>query len=150
VIIIVTDTRNEPSVARFAGSVRLAKVTPGSAGPSPGANILSASFAGSVNFFRALPLVAASRCAPSVFSVSLYWRALKKIHHKDTANTEVAQRGLVRSQTTPWLQRSQMSIETGYEHDPRSSGAQCFRLGPRDGFHFAPLERGGRFLRPVP
>ena len=33
-----------------------------------------------------------------------------------------------------------MSIETDYENDPRSSGAQCFRRCMHD--RFAPLERG--------
>jgi len=36
----------EHSVARFAGSFKLLAITPGSASPSPGANTLSACFAG--------------------------------------------------------------------------------------------------------
>jgi hypothetical protein len=36
-----------------------------------------------------------------------------------------------------------MFIETGYEHDPRSSGAQC--CWPCMQVRFAPLERGGPF-----
>jgi hypothetical protein len=40
-----------PPVASFAGSVRLAAVTPGSAAPSPGAITLSASFAGWLKSF---------------------------------------------------------------------------------------------------
>ena len=39
---------DESSVASFAGSVTFADVTPGSAAPSPGANTLSACFAGSL------------------------------------------------------------------------------------------------------
>src|SRR5258705_13632717 len=40
-----------PSVARFAGSLKLLAVTPGSASPSPGASTLSASFAGWLSDF---------------------------------------------------------------------------------------------------
>jgi hypothetical protein len=41
--------------------------------------------------------------------------------------TQITQRGLGRNQTAFSLQRSQMFIEIGYEHEPRSSGAQCVR-----------------------
>src|SRR6185295_5784012 len=42
--------------------------------------------------------------------------------------TQIPQRGPGRNQVVLWLQRSQMFIETGYKHDPRSSGAPYFGM----------------------
>src|SRR6185295_18377224 len=56
-----------PSVASFAGSLKLLAITPGSASPSPGASTLSASFAGWLNdFFQ--PTIHYSLPAPTFSS----------------------------------------------------------------------------------
>ena len=56
----------------------------------------------------------------------------RQIRQRDTEST--ARPGL--NQVVLWLQRSRMSIETGCKHDPRSSGAQCFRHGAQVGLPF--------------
>jgi hypothetical protein len=73
----------------------------------------------------------------------------RNAHHRDTEGTENPQRRPGPQQVTLWLRRSRRFIDpTINPWDLRSSGARCFRQ--RYVTHilrFAPLERGGVFVR---